>query len=158
MISSSQRYLEQLSYQSFAVPSRYACTTEWAVTAGLSDTLTAEPRQVVAYVQQMPSHGGAEWTRKNSIRTTCKRLNSSSDRSLAAYNAQLHNYQPNDQYIRFMNAFHINSGSGLSQATQSTSLPWMGPASSVLITLINMLAKSESNKYLAFLHTVLPAA
>jgi len=47
----------------------------------------------------------------------------------------------------------INSGSALFQALQSTPLPWLAPASGVLITLINILAKSESNKYLTLLDT-----
>lgn len=55
----------------------------------------------------------------------------------------------------FASSFHINPASGLSQATQSTPCLWLGPAFSVLTTLINLLAKAESNKYLLFRHTVL---
>lgn len=42
--------------------------------------------------------------------------------------------------------FHINPASALSQATQSTPCTWLGPAFGALITLINLLAKAESNK------------
>ncbi|KAG2155148.1 kinase-like domain-containing protein [Suillus bovinus] len=46
----------------------------------------------------------------------------------------------------FASSFHINPASALSQATQSTPAPWLGPAFGVLVTLINLLAKAESNK------------
>ncbi|KAG0703840.1 kinase-like domain-containing protein [Suillus ampliporus] len=46
----------------------------------------------------------------------------------------------------FTSSFHINPASALSQATQSTPLSWLGPAFSALSTLINILARAESNK------------
>ncbi|KAG2028269.1 hypothetical protein BDR03DRAFT_1030201, partial [Suillus americanus] len=55
----------------------------------------------------------------------------------------------------FASSFHINPASALSQATQSTPFSWLGPAFGALTTLINLLAKAESNKYLPFRHTVL---
>lgn len=46
----------------------------------------------------------------------------------------------------FASSFHINPASALSQATQSTPFPWLGPAFGALTILINLLAKAESNK------------
>ncbi|KAG1868126.1 kinase-like domain-containing protein [Suillus tomentosus] len=46
----------------------------------------------------------------------------------------------------FSSSFHINPASALSQATQSTPAPWLGPAFGALTTLINLLAKAESNR------------
>lgn len=46
----------------------------------------------------------------------------------------------------FASSFHINPASALSQATQSTPFSWLGPAFGALTTLINLLAKAESNK------------
>lgn len=56
----------------------------------------------------------------------------------------------------FASSFHINPASALSQATQSTPAPWLGPAFGALTTLINLLAKAESNRYLLFCCAVLP--
>ncbi|KAG1735038.1 kinase-like domain-containing protein [Suillus lakei] len=46
----------------------------------------------------------------------------------------------------FASSFHINPASSLSQATQSTPLPWLGAAFGTLTTLVNLLARAESNK------------
>ncbi|KAG1752409.1 kinase-like domain-containing protein [Suillus paluster] len=46
----------------------------------------------------------------------------------------------------YTSSFHLNPASGLSQALQSTPLPWLAPAFNALSTLINILARAESNK------------
>ncbi|OAX43390.1 kinase-like protein [Rhizopogon vinicolor AM-OR11-026] len=48
--------------------------------------------------------------------------------------------------VTFTSSFHINAGSGLSQASQAIPVPWLAPACGALTALINLLAKSESNR------------
>lgn len=63
-------------------------------------------------------------------------------------------------YIRPIFKHIINPGimdinPALSQATQSTPCPWLGPAFGFLTPLINLSANAGANKYLPFRHVVL---